>query len=156
MTFREKIAQAVAEKLFHNGTGIFTASTATLVITKYKKEAEALLREIRDGGALFGEILDYAIPRADHDHNREGTLRHRLSNAYVSIGDLKVGLHSGSVYFFPEKDAETAMRIFLNGPGIPDVIVDDRCSMGAKFLSSEPSEDALKDLGSWIDSIPVV
>ena len=163
MTFREKIAQAAAGYLFSDRDrhGLTPdQARVTLVITKYKKDAVALLREIRDEGDMYREILGAALPGADNANPRLGNtdrnLSHRLSRAHVSIGELKATFYSGIVYFFPQSEADSAMRILSASSLIPDVIVDDGCSEEAKHLATDPPEDAAADLGSWIDSIPVV
>lgn len=157
MTFREKIAESIANKLVRPMSG--TESCRTLVITRYKKDAIALLREFRECGDLYADALQAALSSegvSDVLSDDAARLRRRLSLARVSVGDQKINLHGGSVYIFPEKEADTVIGIFQSMNRAFDIIVDESCSSGTKRLASNSCEDALADVTSWIDSIPVI
>lgn len=157
MTFRQKLADSIAEKLLWSDRG---AWKITVAVVRLKKDAVNLLRELRDEGELYSDVVRSAsqiAAREDGSMNTVRRLTNRLSNAHVSISDQKVSLHEGEVFIIPEKDLETAMNIFAQANRqVFEVIADETCSDNVKFVVGEPREEAVEDILSWIDSIPVM
>ena len=157
MTFRQKLADSIAEKLLWSDRGVWKI---TVAVVKLKKDAVNLLREIRDEGELYSDVARSASQIANEEDRLQNTLRrlmNRLSNARVSISDQKITLHEGEVFIIPEKDLETAMNIFAQANRqVFEVIADETCSDNVKFVVGEPREEAVEDILSWIDSIPVM